>query len=82
MPLFSFSDAVSGTKPDHGRAGPEDNEAGGGGAATDRSVLRDAVDLAGPVENGAPSLHEPAGDGGSAGVGAAPVSLRGIVEKS
>ena len=26
---------MSGTKPDHGRAGPEDNEAGGGGAATD-----------------------------------------------
>ena len=39
MPLFSFSDAVSGTKPDHGRAGPEDNEAGGGGAATDNSCM-------------------------------------------
>jgi len=36
MPLWSFSDAVSGTKPDHGRAGPDTDQAGGGGAATDR----------------------------------------------
>ena len=35
MPLWSFSDAVAGVGPDHGRAGPDANLAGGGGAATD-----------------------------------------------
>ena len=42
MPLWSFSDAVAGVGPDHGRAGPDANLAGGGGAATDNRRTAEA----------------------------------------